>query len=290
MVVPEVVSLPIYSFPGAHVLISNVYGGYDESPFQFSGIVIGPNKRKRYRIMSSTESGITEYVHNIQKTFPEVDAGIVSLEELLKSRSYMAELKPHDLATRKGKLEKTQWPDDCKSVLVIALKHPGSRPELDWWHKGNTDGNRELIKIAKLISQDLLKKFKIDPLPLPYHVERGGVFLKDAAVLAGLGVIGRNNLFIHKLWGPRVRLKAILIKEEIAPFNPLSDFSPCPMCAAPCIKSCPQNALENGEYSISKCMIQMDKDIENSGNPDFQVVKYCRACELSCPEGRVNIK
>jgi epoxyqueuosine reductase len=236
--------------------------------------------------MNSTESGIIEYVLNIQQSFPEVDAGIVSLEELLQSRSYTAELKPHDLATRKGKSEKTQWPDDAKSLLVIALKHPGSRPELDWWHKGNTDGNRELIKIARLVSRDIREKFTIDPLPLPYHVERGGVFLKDAAVLAGLGVIGRDNLFIHKLWGPRVRLKAILIQEEIAPFNPLRDFDPCATCGAPCLKSCPQDAFENGEYQISKCMIQMDKDIENSGDPDVQVVKYCRACELSCPVGR----
>ncbi len=236
--------------------------------------------------MNSTENGITEYVINIQQSFPELDAGIVSLEELLNSRSYTAELHPHDLATRKGKSEKTQWPDDPKSLLVLALKHPRSRPELDWWHKGNTDGNRELIKISSLLSSDILKKFKIDPLPLPYHVERGGVFLKDAAVLAGLGVIGRNNLFIHKLWGPRVRLKAILIQEEIAPFSRLSDFTPCSMCHAPCLKSCPQDALENGVYKISKCMIQMDKDIENSGNADLQVVKYCRACELSCPVGK----
>jgi epoxyqueuosine reductase len=157
---------------------------------------------------------------------------------------------------------------------------------LDWWHKGNTEGNRELIKISKIISQDIQKKFKIDPLPLPYHLERGGVFLKDAAVLAGLGVIGRNNLFIHKLWGPRVRLKGILIQEEIAPFKPLSDFSPCSVCEAPCLKSCPQDAFENSEYNIYKCMVQLEKDIDNSGNTDLQVVKYCRACELSCPAGR----
>jgi epoxyqueuosine reductase len=38
--------------------------------------------------------------------------------------------------------------------------------------------------------------------PLPYKVEEGGMFLKDAATLAGLGIIGKNNLLITPEFEP----------------------------------------------------------------------------------------
>ncbi|MBC8492582.1 MAG: hypothetical protein H8D43_02260 [Chloroflexi bacterium] len=36
----------------------------------------------------------------------------------------------------------------------------------------------------------------INACPQPYRVEQGRILLKDAAVLAGLGVMGKNNLVI----------------------------------------------------------------------------------------------
>jgi len=48
----------------------------------------------------------------------------------------------------------------------------------------------------------------INACPLPYRVEQGGILLKDAAVLAGLGVTGKNNLVITpQLAGPCVTCK-----------------------------------------------------------------------------------
>ena len=58
-------------------------------------------------------------------------------------------------------------------------------------------------KLAKWIEKELsYQTFK-----LPYHFENGGVFLKDAAVMAGLGCIGKNNLFVSQIYGPRLRLR-----------------------------------------------------------------------------------
>jgi len=73
--------------------------------------------------------------------------------------------------------------------------------------------------------------------PLPYHIENGGIYLKDAAVLAGLGTIGRNNLLITPEFGPRVRLRALLAGVDLPPTGP-AGFDPCEGCPAPCLTDC----------------------------------------------------
>ena len=47
----------------------------------------------------------------------------------------------------------------------------------------------------------------INALSLPYQIEFGGTFLKDSAVLAGLGVIGKHNLLVTPEFGSDLRLQ-----------------------------------------------------------------------------------
>ena len=173
-----------------------------------------------------------------------------------------------------------EWPVEAKSTLVLALPHEASDPELDWWDdkKGGTPGNRQLIKMAKSLSKCLSEEFNIRVRPLPYHVEKGGIFLKDAAVLAGLGIIGKNNLLITPGFGPRVRLRALFLDLVLESTGPI-DFNPCEACNnMPCRHSCPQNAFRDGSYNRMLCNEQMKRDEANKAI----FVKYCRACELAC--------
>jgi len=57
-------------------------------------------------------------------------------------------------------------------------------------------------------------------------VEKGGVYLKDAAVFAGLGVLEKNNLLLDQKWGPRIRLRAVLIEGSLPPDRPLKTSIP----------------------------------------------------------------
>jgi epoxyqueuosine reductase len=128
---------------------------------------------------------------------------------------------------------------------------------------------------------------------LPYHVEKGGIFLKDAAVLAGLGTIGMNNLLITPEFGPRVRLRALLLDAELEPAGPI-DFAPCAGCAIPCRSVCPQKAFKDGAYSRALCNEQMKRDEANvvigeekqEKDLPSRYIRYCRACELACPVGK----
>ncbi len=185
-----------------------------------------------------------------------------------------------------------EWPEGARSVLVLVLVHKPSDPYLDWWDDspGGTPGNRQLISISKKLKKYLNKEFNIKAWPLPYHVEKGGIFLKDAAVLAGLGCLGKNNLLITREFGPRIRLRALLLDADLQPTGPI-DFTPCESCHMLCRSACPQDAFKNGSYSRMLCDRQMKTDeadrvsieaLKEKDSPGI-CVKYCRACELACP-------
>lgn len=206
-------------------------------------------------------------------------AGMASVASLHNAPSYKA-------------YGKIGWPEEAKAVLVLALVHEVSKPELDWWddRKGGTIGNRLLINMADDLRQWLGKEFNVQSLPLPYYVQKGGIFLKDAAVLAGLGIIGKNNLLITPEYGPRVRLRGLFIDLDLPPARPI-DFFPCEPCDMICRSACPQSAFEEGSYSKTSCNKQMKEDVakreifEESKNVDSAsiCIRYCRACELACP-------
>jgi epoxyqueuosine reductase len=241
------------------------------------------------RSQQMTATALRQKIMAKAESFPGIKAGITHLANVLSSPSYHAvsENMPVDNSD-------TAWSPDAQSVLVLGLHHPENDPHLDWWRRGNTAGNRRFIEISLALKQWLWGEYRIAAHPLPYHVEKGGLFLKDAAVAAGLGIIGRNNLLIHPQWGTRIRLRAILINEDPATSKPLEAFAPCETCRQPCHAACPQQAFSTGVYSRSKCTIQMTAD-ERHKEPgqetdgrgkSFPVVKYCRACELACPVGQ----
>lgn len=194
-----------------------------------------------------------------------------------------------------------EFPSEAKSVLVLALVHSEDEPELDWWGvKGGTAGNRRLQQISEHLKRWLREKYTIHAQPLAYHVEggvllqeKGGIFLKDAAVLAGLGILGANNLLITPKFGPRIRLRALFLDADLDPTGP-TEFSPCDTCDMPCRSACPRNAFVSGSYSRESCAKQMEADeadkviVEQSTKEDSPGVriKYCRACELTCPVGK----
>jgi epoxyqueuosine reductase len=187
-----------------------------------------------------------------------------------------------------------EWPEDARSVLVLAVAHPPSRPELDWWSDdipGRTPGNRLLIGVSKKLREWLSEEFGIGARSLPYAVETGGVLLKDAATLAGLGIIGKNNLLVAPELGTLYRLRALFLDADLPPTGPL-DFDPCDGCDMPCRSACPRDAFRNGSYELVFCEEEMKNNRAHKEKVEgptvgiespCEVVKFCRACEYACP-------
>lgn len=185
---------------------------------------------------------------------------------------------------------------DACSVLVLALAHDEGQPEMDWWdnRQGRTPGNRRLIKINHRLTKWLWEAYAVEAHELPYHAIHRGVYLKDAAVLAGLGVMGKNNLLITPQYGPRVRLRALLLDRFLESTRPLDGFTPCDECDGACMQACPWEALHGGSYQRERCWQQMEEDETDPilltspfvGMPAKHVIPYCRRCELACPVGQ----
>lgn len=241
-------------------------------------------------------------------------AGIASMEAIKVSASHTIYIKMGGYAgigTVKddNALPDNQlftWPDSVRSVLVIGLSHPEDKPELDWWDGRGTPGNRFLIDIIKRTSQQIENGLKVNSRKLHYYVEKGGIFLKDAAVLAGLGCIGKNNMLITPSNGPRIRLRALFLEAEIHPTGQIA-FDPCADCKVYCRRVCPESAMDekapvfksiefserlpgrDGSYNRELCNVRMEKDVTESSKNNYgkqPTIKYCGKCEFVCPVGK----
>jgi epoxyqueuosine reductase len=140
---------------------------------------------------------------------------------------------------------------EAQTILIIAICHPEGTPTLDYWRNpfpGGTEGNLRLIRINNKIIKWLKENENIIGVQIPYAIEQGGLYLKDAAFMAGLGVIGKNNLLITPQFGPRVRLRAMALPVKLPATGPL-DFDPCAFCDVPCRRAFPQGAFAEKNYS-----------------------------------------
>jgi len=250
--------------------------------------------------MTNHANGIEKTIIGKAKELGASLAGIARIKDLKASKSYeVYSQRPFyesydPNSPNYFKFKGVKWRPEHKSVLVWALSHPKSEPALDWWSMkvpGFTHGNRVLRRQSKQIRLWLESEFGIKAYSLPYQIEFGGAFLKDSAHLAGLGVIGKNNLLVTPEFGTRVRLRGMFIEAELEPTGPI-DFAPCSDCDRPCHKACPRNAFRSGFFERPLCAKENDKretDVEIIDgsimgiDEPSEVVKPCRFCELACP-------
>ncbi len=127
--------------------------------------------------------------------------------------------------------------------------------------------------------------------PLTYEDSLALMDLKRAAVQAGLGVIGLNNLVVTREYGPRIRFGAVYTAAPLEPDAPLQEYY-CPSCTI-CWGACPDRALGPGGLDRSRCRAEFDPTPEmarlqerEQKRPSPATRLQCNRCISACPIGK----
>lgn len=112
---------------------------------------------------------------------------------------------------------------------------------------------------------------------------------KTAAVLSGLGFIGKSDLFVSPRCGPRVRLATVLTDYPL-PLRELPSLPGCGTCRA-CVSACPACAITgnspSGSFSRADlfdpaaCSNHMKRAYQHIGRG-----AVCGICMAVCPFGK----
>ena len=159
--------------------------------------------------------------------------------------------------------------------------------------------NKDLSLLTKKISDDLNKNdietLKIDPTvstseldSVYFNTLRTDLSHKMVATRAGLGWIGKTDLFISREFGPRLRLVSILLKTPVKPKLKPVDMSRCGNCSI-CVDICPAKAANGKLWDITvdrevfydpwKCRNQCAEFGMNRLGLD---VRICGICVAAC--------
>jgi epoxyqueuosine reductase QueG len=160
--------------------------------------------------------------------------------------------------------------------------------------------NKDLSLLTKKISDDLNKNdietLKIDPTVSTSELDsvysktlRTDLSHKMVATRAGLGWIGKTDLFISREFGPRLRLVSILLKTPVKSKSKPIDISRCGNCNI-CVDICPSKAANGKLWDITvdreefydpwKCRNQCAEFGSNRLGLD---VRICGICVAACP-------
>jgi epoxyqueuosine reductase QueG len=114
-------------------------------------------------------------------------------------------------------------------------------------------------RTARFIEREYGARAMTSPVSYPLAMTRetqgavADVSARHAAVAAGQGVFGRNNLVLHTRFGSRTIFTVVMTDLDLAPDRPL-DEEICTMCME-CVEQCPSGALDDeGKTDVLKCV------------------------------------
>ena len=122
-----------------------------------------------------------------------------------------------------------------------------------------------------------------------YFIDNSPLPEVRCAAAAGLGVVGRNALFISPVYGSWVFLGEIVTDRYFPPAAPAENF--CVGCDR-CVKACPVNAIGENGVTPEKCLSYLS---QKKGELDPAVAKKmieyncawgCDICQKACPKNR----
>lgn len=190
----------------------------------------------------------------------------------------------------------SSFSEEYKRALVFAVPYEqqltlGNYTE-ERFEESILNARRKLEMILKDIENILEEdnvKYYIPPVAQQNEENLLAVFsFKYAAVNAGLGWIGKNDVLITEKYGPRVRLSAVLVDYPFETGRKITE-SRCGSCNR-CVDICPHKALKGLNWDINAlrndiidyhlCNQKRSAYIEKHGRKNA-----CGLCMVVCPFG-----
>jgi len=178
---------------------------------------------------------------------------------------------------------------ECKSVVVFGKKMPKGlayvNPRIVYKHAN--DMSKDAVDKITYEAAILIEQLGCVAVPLPCDgpleywdkenlCAKGLLSMRHAAVLAGLGSIGKNTLFINRLYGNFLTLGAILTNLDLKS-DPLSEELCIENCRL-CLDNCPTKALDGKTVNQKLCR----PHTYTTNDRGFDVVN-CNKCRTICP-------
>lgn len=179
---------------------------------------------------------------------------------------------------------------DCRSVIAFGVSMPkgltkvSSRLIYGHFNEGVCRTVDEIaFHSAKMIEQDHGRIALPLPCDGPYEyweeansLGKGLISMKHAAVLCGIGGIGKNTLLLNPQYGNLLTVGAILTDLDLE-----SDVGCDNICidgCTKCLDACPVNAIENGTVNQQRCRANAYGKTARG----FDTVD-CNLCRVVCP-------
>ena len=118
---------------------------------------------------------------------------------------------------------------------------------------------------------------------------RGVIAHKTAAVLSGLGFVGKSGLFLNEKYGSKLRFATVITDMPLSNALPIIQNG-CGDCTA-CMRACPAGAIfgtlptTDGErnFDAEKCSKYMKEHFQEIGRGSV-----CGICIKVCPKNKLN--
>ena len=179
---------------------------------------------------------------------------------------------------------------ECKSVIIFGVALPKglleTRDDLIYGYY-NSLSKDKVDLIAFQSAKAIEERFGCKVMPLPgdgpymyWDAEKleghGLISVKHAAVLAGLGTLGKSTILLNPEYGNRLTLGAMLTDIDLPSDEPAQPVC-LPSCRL-CIDACPVHAIGDGTVSQKLCRIHT----YGKNARGFDTVQ-CDRCRTVCP-------
>ena len=182
----------------------------------------------------------------------------------------------------------TMLPENAKSVVILAVPYDDGTI----YHDGVSayahveDYHRFYKELFDRLVPCLEKTFP--GKTFCGFADHSPVLEKDAAIKAGLGVMGKNSLLIHPEYGSFLFLGEV-ITDATLPYS-VHEFAYCKACRQ-CVAACPVGAIGDSGIDATKCLSALSQKKRLSEEEmrllrEHKVAWGCDICQNACPYNR----